>query len=324
MLRFLLRRLVALPPLLLAVSLLTFGLLESSHGDYFTRLLQDPQVSQEQVAQLREQYGLQRPFAERYARWLGGALRGDLGHSFQYHTPVAGLIAERLGNTLLLALSGLLLVWGLSLPLGVLAARRPHGLLDRAVGSLATIGLAMPRVLLALLALLLAASTGAFPVGGLHDPVAWDWWGPAAKAADVLRHLVLPASVLALGGLAGHLRHVRAALRQVLDGPTVRAARARGLSERRVLLRHALPNAANPLISLLGQDLGTLLAGSFLVEVVFAWPGLARLSVEALLGKDVFLVMASVLVATVALVVGNLVADLLLAGLDPRVREAAG
>ena len=324
MLRFLLRRLLALPPLLLAVSLLTFVLLESSQGDYFTHLLQDPQVSQEHVAQLREQLGLQRPLPQRYGRWLMGTLRGDLGHSFRYHAPVAGLIAERLGNTLLLAVSGLLLVWGAALPLGLLAAQRPGGLLDRGVGLLATLGLAMPRVLLALLALALAASTGLFPVGGLHDPVAWDAWGPAARSVDVLWHLALPASVLALGGLAGHLRHVKAALQGVLDGPCVRAARAKGLPERRVLLRHALPNAANPLVTLLGQDLGRLLAGSFLVEVVFAWPGLARLSVEALLGKDVYLVMACVLVASVALVLGNLAADVLLAALDPRVREAAG
>lgn len=316
----LLRRLAMAVPLLLLVSLLTFALVDLSSGDAFTRLLDDPQVSEEQVALLRAQFGLDGPLPERYGRWLLNACRGDLGLSLRYRRPVAELIGERLGNTLLLSAVGLLLAWAIAVPLGVVAALRPRGLLDRGIGLLTSLALSSPRVLLALLALLFAASTGLFPVGGLHDQVHWEELGALDRAVDLAWHLALPASVLALTSCAGVLRQARGQMLDALGQDFVRTARAKGLRERAVVFRHALRVAANPLLTLLGYGLAQLVTGSFLVEVVFGWPGLARLTYEALLGKDVFLVMASVLMASATLIAGNLLADLLLAAADPRVR----
>ena len=320
MLKLLARRALALLPLLLGITFLTFLLLESSSGDFFSRLLEDPQVSEEQVAMLRRDFGLDRPFLERYAHWLVNACQGNLGRSFRYHLPVGGLIMERLGNTLLLALASLLLSWGMAVPLGVLAALRPRGLVDRAVGMLAYLALSMPRVFLALLALLLAAGSGIFPVGGMHDQVFWDDWGPWQKTWDLARHLALPATVLALTSLAGIMRQMRGSMIETLGQDYIRTARAKGLPERVVVFKHALRNAINPMVTLFGYSLAHLVTGSFLVEVVFSWPGLARLTMEALLGKDLYLVMASVLVVSLTLVLGNLSADLMLAAADPRVR----
>lgn len=318
----LLRRAAAVGPLLVVVSFLTFALLDASGGDYASRLARDPAVSDALLAQVRAVYGLDKPLLERYGRWAWGALRGDLGWSFDYQCAVGPLLLERVGNTLLLALTSLAIAWGFAIPLGVLSAVHQGTWLDKAAGLVAYLGLSMPRVFLSLLAVLLAFRTGLFPIGGLRDEVAWDGLSAWGRAADVAWHLCLPALVLGLTNMAATMRQMRGYTIETLAQDYVRTARAKGLPERTVLFKHVVRNAINPLVTLFGYSVANLVTGSFLVEVVFAWPGMARLTLTALLARDVNLVMASVVLASVMLVLGNLLADLLLAAVDPRIRVA--
>ena len=320
MLAFLVRRLLSLIPLLLAISFLTFVLLNASSGDYLTRLLDNPAVTQEYVDQLREQYGLDRPFIERYGLWLANAVQGDLGRSFEYNRDVAGLLGERVANTLLLALASLIFSWGLAIPLGVLSAVEQNTWVDKASGFIAYFGLSIPRVFLALLAVMFAAKTGWFPIGGIRDEVHWDELSAWGQVVDTAWHLFLPTVVLGITNMAGYMRQMRGYTIETLAQDYVRTARAKGLPERSVLFKHTVRNAINPLVTLFGYSLAYLVTGSFLVEVVMARPGMARLTLSALLAKDVHLVMAAVMMASLMLVLGNLASDLLLAAVDPRIR----
>jgi peptide/nickel transport system permease protein len=320
LLNFFLRRLAATVPLLLVISFLTFLLLNSSSGDYLTRLLDNPSVTEEYVASLRAQYGLDRPFIERYGLWLWNAVQGNLGRSFEYNRDVSDLLFERMSNTLLLAFCALVLSWGVAIPLGVISAVRQNTWVDKVAGFIAYFGLSIPRVFLALLAVMFAASTGWFPIGGLRDEVHWDDFTMWEKTLDVAWHLFLPAMVLAITNMAGYMRQMRGYTIETLAQDYVRTARAKGLPESVVLFKHTVRNAINPLVTLFGYSLAYLITGSFLVEIVMSWPGMARLTLSALLAKDVHLVMASVMMASVMLVLGNLTADVLLAMVDPRIR----
>ena len=321
---FLPRRLAALIPLLVTISMITFLLLDSSQGDYLSRLEADPSVSDEQLESLRVDFGLDRPLVERYLRWLGSAAAGKLGRSFRYHMDVGELIWGRLGNTLLLALCAMIVAWGAGLVLGIAAAActmwRRWRLVDRCIGILCHLGLSMPRVFLALLAVLLADLSGCFPIGGMHDELLRGDLGAWERFLDTAHHLVLPTLVLGLTAMPAVIRQMRAHVIEAISSDYVRTARAKGMGELCVLFRHAARNAINPMITLWGQSLGTLVTGSFLVEVVMAWPGMAMLTLEALLSKDVYLVMAAVMITSLTLVLGNLVADILLAVTDPRIR----
>jgi peptide/nickel transport system permease protein len=319
---FLLRRLGALLGLLLAATFVTQWLLLASPGSYLSVLESDPQISPRVLALVKTQYGLESENVwVRHGRWLAEAARGNFGYSFKYHMPVWSLVWERLGATLLLTGTALLFAWGLAVPAGALAAAERRAWGDRAIRLVAAVGLATPPALLALLLVLLAARTGWFPTGGLHDPIRWDEFSGLRKAADVLWHLALPALVLALGGFAQTVRQARAEVLESLGQDFIRTALAKGLSWRQTVFRHALPPALNPLVTLFGFSLAYLLTGAVLIEQVFAWPGLGRLLVEALLAKDEPLVMASVMLFTLTLTAGNLIADLLLAYLNPQIRD---
>ncbi len=255
-----------------------------------------------------------------YAAWLGNAVTGDLGESFQYKTSVVSVITSRLLNTLLLSSVALLIAWGLAIPLGVWSGVRPNSVIDYVCGATAYFGLSIPSVFLALLAVLFAYYTGWFPIGGMRDLVRWGDMTGSEKALDLAHHLALPAAVIGFNGLAGYMRQMRGQMVETMSADYVRTARAKGLARRSVVYKHALRNAINPLLTLLGFSLAGLLSGSFLVEVVMNWPGLARVVVDAVFARDEPLVMAAVLVATLMLVAGNIVADILLAFADPRIR----
>ncbi|MBI5838313.1 MAG: ABC transporter permease [Candidatus Eisenbacteria bacterium] len=316
---YVLKRLLHLVPLLLGVSLVTFTLMHLAPGDYLDAMRADPMVSPEAVDAMRARFGLDRPLPVQYLVYLRNIfLRFDFGYSFAYHRPVFEVLGQGLGNTLLLAGAGAVVAWGLALPLGVLSAVRRNRWQDRLCSFVAFAGLSVPEVFLALLLLLLAASTGWFPVGGMRslDFDTFPWW---RQALDVLHHLALPALAVGLAPMAARMRQVRASMLEVLQADYVTTARAKGVPEAAVVGRHALRNALNPLITLFGYTLGFLLAGSFLVEVVMSWPGLGRLTVTALFQRDLYVVMGSVLLASAVLVLGNLLADLLLALSDPRI-----
>lgn len=316
---YVLRRLLAIPPLLLAVSLLTFWLIDLAPGDYFTRLAENPAVTEEYLESLRASRGLEGGFFERYARWVFNACQLDFGYSFKENRPVFDLVFERLFNTLVLSIASLAMAWGLALPLGVFAGVHQGTWLDKVTGFISFFGLSIPRVFFALLMVMLAARTGWFPVGGMRDMVYWDEFSTWEKVLDIAHHLVLPTIVVGTTQMASYMRQMRAEMVETLGKDFVRTARAKGLSHWQVVYKHAFGNAVNPLITLFGYSLAGLLTGSFLVEVVFAWPGLARLTVDAVFAQDEPLVMASVVMATVMLVAGNLIADLMLAFVDPRI-----
>ncbi|MGA8408798.1 MAG: ABC transporter permease [Candidatus Acidiferrales bacterium] len=313
------RRLAHAVLLLLGISIFSFALLQLAPGDFFTSLEVNPQVSAHTVAALRAQYGLDRPLPVRYGSWLVAVLRGDLGTSFAYNSPVAPLLALRARNTLLLTGTATLLAWLLAIPLGIWSAAHQGKLGDRAGGVVTSTLLTVPDLVLFLALLLLAVRTGWFPTGGMISAEFSDlsFW---SKVKDVAYHLLLPSLGLALATLPPLVRHIRSAMIEVLDSPFIRAARAHGIAEHRVLLRYALPVAANPLISLFGFSIATMLSAGLLVEVILSWPGIGPLLVEAILAKDVFVVVGTVMLSAVFLVAGNLLADMLLFAADPRIR----
>jgi len=304
---------------LFGVSVLSFVLVELAPGDFFAEMRLDPRISEATLQALRARHGLDRPLPERYVRWVASLARGELGYSFAYGTPVAPLLWPRLRNTLLLTGTATAMAWALALPIGVWWATARGATVRRSLAVLMATLLAIPDILLALVLLLLAVRTGWFPAGGMTS-VGHEQMSRAARFRDVVAHLALPAFALVLCILPSLTRHVRASLAATLDAPFVQAARGHGIPEWRVVLRHALPAAANPLVSLFGLSVATLTSMSLLVEIVMSWPGLGPLLLEAILARDFHLVLALVLASTVLLLAGNILADVLLLAADPRIR----
>lgn len=319
MLRYLAARLGYGLLLLLGVSILSFLLAEMAPGDAASELRLNPRISRGTLAAVRARYGLDRPLPVRYLRWARSVAAGELGWSVAYDAPVGPLLWRRAGNTLLLAVTAMALAWAAAVPAGVWSAGGQGDWGDRAGLAASAVLLAVSELVFALAGLALAARTGLLPAGGMvsldHD--ALGAWG---RARDLAAHLALPAVVLALSAFPAVLRHVRAAVAEALAAPFLDAARGCGIPRRRLLWRHALPAAAKPLVSLLGLSIAGLLSGSVLVEVVLSWPGLGPLLLQAILARDLHVVVGVLLLSSVFLVLGNLVADLLLYGLDPRVR----
>ena len=317
---YLLKRSLHMIPILIGVSFLTFALTALIPGDYFTKLAQNPQVTPDMLERMRTRYHLDRPWYIRYGYWLQNVVvHGDFGESIAYKRPATELVKARLWNTFILSLAATILAWSIAVPLGVLAATHKDSWVDRLCAFIAFAGLSVPDILLALLALMFAYATGWFPIGGAADPLH-DIMSPFEKLKDTLHHLVLPTLVLAAAELAGIMRQMRSNLLDTLRAEFVTTARAKGLAERWVIYKHALRNAINPLLTIFGYSLAALLSGEFIVENIMAWPGLGRLTMEAFFAQDYQLVVATVVMATALLVIGNFIADLLLAWSDPRIR----
>lgn len=318
--RFLARRFAHAVLLLLAVSLLSFALLQLAPGDFFDGLRLDPEISPQTIDGLRAQYGLDRPLPVRYERWLVSALHGQLGFSLAYRSPAGPILRERARNTLLLTGTATILAWMLAIPIGIWSATSKGKWPDRVSGLATSTLLTIPDLLLFLLLLLLAVRTGWFPAGGMVSPAGEATATFWARAWDIARHLVLPAAGLALVALPTLVRHIRSSMIDVLGAPFIRAARAHGIRRGRIIFRYALPAAANPLISLFGLSIAGMLSASALAEVVLSWPGLGPLLIDSLLARDVYVVAGTVMFAAVFLIGGNLLADLLLFAFDPRIR----
>lgn len=315
MLKLIINRVLQGLLVLLIISALVFGLLAATGGDALSALSADPLVSEATIKSLRQVYGLDQPLHVRYARWLAGATRGQLGQSFFYRAPVAQILWPRLLSTLQLAAIALTLAWAIALFLGALAARRKDGWIDRCCGLLILLATSTPRIVLALLALAFAARTQFFSIGAAQSEM---------NGLEMLKRIMLPALVLCVPLIALFLAQVREGLGDALQEEFVQVARAKGLSERIVILRHALRAALNPLITIFGYSLGGVMSGSVIVETVLGWPGLGQLSVVAVRSRDVPLLMGVVLVTATAVLIGNLVADILLRVNDPRLRDDEG
>ncbi|MGB6430986.1 MAG: ABC transporter permease [Candidatus Acidiferrales bacterium] len=317
--RYLTRRLLHGVFLLLGVSFISFALMQLAPGDFFSEMQLQPEVRAETVAALRSQYGLNRSLPARYAEWLAGVAHGDMGKSFAYNAPVAPLLLVRVRNTLLLTVTATLVSWFLALALGIWAATHEGKWTDHLLSLCSSGMLVVPDILLALALLLFAARTGLLPTGGM---VSLDFadLSPIKKFQDLAVHLLIPTIALVIIMLPVLFRHVRAAIVEVLHAPYFRAAKAHGISRRRLLFRHALPAAANPLLTLFGFSLASLLSASMLVEVILSWPGLGPLLLEAAFSRDLNVVVGGIMFSSVLLVAGNLVADALLCWSDPRIR----
>ncbi len=306
-------------PLLLGITFFSFMIISIAPGDFLTTMTQNPQISAETIDALRVKYGLDKPWYIQYFKWLWNAFHLDFGYSFANQVPVFSLIGQRMFNTLILAISAAFFAWGLSIPLGIISAVRQNTWVDRSASFVAFIGLSIPEVFFALLMVLFAARTGWFPVGGMKS-IDFEYMSYPHQVIDVLYHLILPTIVLGSISMAGRMRQMRANLLDTLLQDYIQTARAKGLSERVVIYKHALRNAINPLITLFGFTLASLLSGAFLVEVVMSWPGLGRLTLDALFTRDLYLVMGALVMASVMLIIGNLIADIMLAISDPRIQ----
>jgi peptide/nickel transport system permease protein len=318
-----LKRLLQAIPTLFLASLLCFFIIQLAPGDYLDTYLENPQISQETIEQFRQQFGLDRPPLEQYFLWLKQILtKGDFGVSFAYQRPVSSLLWERVGATVLLSISSMLLTWAIAIPLGIIGAVHQNKLADRVLRFVSYLGQGFPTLITGLLLLFFAQLTSPlFPVGGMTSINHADLT-PIGKILDIGWHMILPTLALSITSFAGLQRLMRGELLDVLRQDYIQTARAKGLPENRVIYVHALRNAVNPLITLLGFEFASLLGGAFITETYFNWPGLGRLILQAFQAQDLYVVMASLMIGAVMLILGNLFADLALKAVDPRIKLA--
>ena len=314
------RILQALLTLFLA-SIFSFFVIQLSPGDFLDLYRQNPAISAETIQQLEEQFGLDEPILTQYFSWLWQVLANfNFGTSFAYQRPVAEVLWERIPNTLLLSVSSIVLTWAIAIPLGIVGAVKQNKFIDQFLRVISYLGQGLPTIITGLLLLFFAQLTAPlFPIGGItsinHDDL--NWFG---QILDVGWHLILPTLALSITSYAGLQRIMRGQLLDVLRQDYIRTARAKGLPEDRVIYVHALRNAINPMITLLGFEFANILAGAFITENYFNWPGLGRLILQAVQAQDLYLVMASLMMGAVILIVGNLLADIALTFVDPRIK----
>lgn len=335
MLGYIVRRLLQLVPVLLGITLLVFLIFHLTADP--TQVILGLHGSPEQREALREELGLNDPILVQYARYVGGALRGDLGESWMRRTPVAQEIADKFPHTLELAVVAMVLAVSVGLVAGVLAAVRPYTMVDYLSSGLALAAVSVPVFVLGLLLItLFAVKLEWLPINGRMDPLLLEQFRPPSGfyltyalltrrwqyAADLARHMVLPAVALASTTTALLVRITRATMLEVIRQDYIRTARAKGLSERVVIYRHALKNAMIPVVTVIGLQFGTLLGGAILTETVFTWPGLGTLTLRAVEGHDLPLVQGIVILLATLFVLANLAVDILYAALDPRIKYA--
>ena len=299
--------------------MMTFFLMQSSPGNYLDMIRLDPQNSPEVIARYEKLYNLNKPVWEQYLQWLKNIFRLEFGYSFYYNVPVSQVISSRLMNTLILSLSSLVLTWVLAIPLGIWAALRRNLFGDRVIQFLSYVGLSSPSFFIGILLLYAVSQWGILPLGGMKSAnyAQLNWFG---QAWDLLKHLIIPTIAISIGSIGALQRIMRGNMLEVLRQQYILTARAKGLPEHKVIYTHALRNAVNPLITILGYEFSGLLSGAALVEIICSWPGLGTLMLTAVRSKDVYLVMASMLMGGVLFLIGNLIADILLASSDPRIR----
>lgn len=322
MFRYILKRVIAMVPLLIIISMITFGISKLAPGDYLTAMKANPAISKQKIEDETKRLGLDKPPLMQYGYWASAFATGDMGLSFRYNAPVNSLIGQRLGNTLLLGLSALIFTWLIAIPLGIYAAVRKYSFADKAASVVTFTALGIPEFFLALLLLFLAARTGWFPTGGMTSPI-FNTLSPMGQVLDLLHHLILPTIAVSIGTIAILQRRMRGNLLDVLAEDYVRMARAKGLPEHKVIYKHALRNALNPMITILGYDIAALLSGFALVENIIGWPGLGQMMLEALQSMDMPLAMAGMMIGASMLLVGNLLADVMLSIVDPRIKLEA-
>lgn len=319
MIRYAVERLLQAATVVAAMSFVVYALIGLMPGDPIDLMISgDPKMTAADAARLRELHGLDRPLVSRYLAWAGSALEGDLGHSRAFSRPVLDVLGPRLANTAFLMVTALLVALAIGLPAGIYAAARPGSVADGAINLLSFLSVSVPTFWLALLLIILFAVTlGWLPASGFGTP-------GRADLADKLRHLVLPVATLAFVEAGAYARFMRAAMREALQQDYVRTARAKGASERRVVLSHALRNAMIPVTTVAALSFGTLFSGAVVTETMFAYPGMGKLIFDSIMSNDYNLALVGLLFATFVTLVGNFAADTIYAALDPRISFAGG
>ncbi|MDG5814229.1 ABC transporter permease [Chitinispirillales bacterium ANBcel5] len=320
------RRVMISVPQLLLMSFITFLFIDLAPGDILANYRFDPRISDETVREIEERFHFDKPIIIQYGHWLRRAVQLDFGYSFSRHANVTSVISERLFNTLLLSFFSILFTWLIAIPLGIYAAVKQYSIGDRILSFISYFGMSLPGFFLALLVMYLVylgrdmPFLSAIPIGGMVSS-GYENLSFVGKLIDRAAHMIIPVTVLTFGALAGLQRISRGNMLEELRKQYVVTARAKGLSEHRVVYRHALRNAVNPLITLFGYQFSSLLSGAALIEIIVNWPGLGSLMLAAVRAQDVFLVMGSMMIGGVMLIIGNMIADILLLVADPRVRR---
>jgi peptide/nickel transport system permease protein len=328
MLKYILKRSLYAVPTMFVISILVFITIQLPPGDYVTKMIENmrnqaggAQWTPEFQEAMRERYGLNEPMPVQYMKWIGNIItKGDFGYSFQNSEPAEKMIMDRLGMTIVVSFSSFIFTWIVALPIGVLSAVRQYSLADYVFSFIGFIGLATPGFLIALILMFLAFKFGNVSLNGLFSPefetAPWSF----AKVLDLLNHLWIPMIIIGISGTAGLIRVMRANLLDELHKPYVEAARAKGLSEWRVLVKYPLRQAMNPFVSTIGWTLPSLIAGEAIVSIVLNLPTTGPVLLNALLKQDMFLAAGFLMVLSLLTIIGSLVSDILLAWLDPRIR----
>ena len=325
MLKYTIRRILAMIPTVLAISVVSFIIIQLPPGDFLTAYVgnleaQGETINEETIAALEKRYGLGQPIHMQYLKWIWGVLHGDFGQSFRWGAPVGSLIWGRLGLTVLVSLSTLIVTWVISFPVGVYSAVRQYSVGDYLFTVLGFLGVATPNFLIALVLMVLSYLYLGQSVGGLFSPefveAPWSW----AKFVDLLGHMWIPLAVLGTSGTASLIRVMRANLLDEMEKPYVITARAKGQSEFRLLMRYPVRAALNPFVSTVGWTLPSLVSGSTIVAVVLNLPMVGPLMLGALISQDMYLAGSFILMLSILTVIGTLLSDILLAWLDPRIR----
>ena len=321
MFNYIVRRFLSMIPLLFLISILSFTVIKLQPGEFGSQYFNNPRVSPETVIQLRKRLGLDQPAYQQYLKWVKGIItEGNFGYSFAYKRPVAELIWERMGWTVAVASATMLFTWLLAIPIGIYSATHKYSFLDYIFTFIGFIGISIPNFFLALVLMYLVLAQGGTAVGGLFSSeyigAPWSW----AKFIDLLKHIWIPLIAIGTAGMAGLIRQMRGNLLDVLGRQYVQTARAKGLKERVVIYKHAVRNAINPLISMLGMQLPQLISGTIISAIVLNLPTMGPFFYDALINQDQYLVMTFLMFSAIMMLVGNLIADLLLAWVDPRIR----
>lgn len=326
MITYIIRRCLLAIPTLLGISIISFIIIQLPSGDYLDRKIQ--QLEEEygdssslaRVEELRVRYGLDKPMWMRYVKWIAGFVRGDFGESFEYEREVSELIWDRIAFTLLISIGSLIFTYMVAIPLGIYSATHQYKWSDNILTFMSFVGMSLPAFLVALALMVFVFDVFGIPLFGLfssyYEGAPWTY----GKFGDLIKHLWIPLLVVGINGTAGLLRIMRGNLLDVLGQPFVQTARAKGLKERVVIVKHAVRIAINPLVSILGMSLPGILSRATIVSIVMGLPTVGPLLMRSLLNEDIYLAGTLIMMTSVLLVIGNLMADIALAWVDPRIR----
>ncbi|MCL4478416.1 MAG: ABC transporter permease [Deltaproteobacteria bacterium] len=317
--KFIIKRLLIMLPEILGITFISFVIISLAPGNILTSLKMNPYISEKTIKMMEQAYGLNKPLLYRYGLWLWNIIHFNLGISIYYHASVLSLISSRALNTLILSITTIVVSWLISLPAGIISGIKENGYFDRSVSFASYIGISLPSFLIAFILLLLVAKTGILPTGGTTSPL-YNLLSIKDKIYDRSIHLIMPVTALAIPQIASYIRLIRANIIEIKYSEFVTSARARGLNSSRIIYIHILKNALNPFVTLAGYDLAGLLGGAALVETILNLQGLGTLLLKAVMSMDVFLIMGDLLIGAAMLLIGNLISDIALMYIDPRIK----